>query len=273
LNENHPGLQMRTKCKPTKSYDQKFFSSEDPLSQFVRIQYGANERGMISLRNIVDTFAGLDEAISDTGSTSGNEDIDEDNVDDNSGDNDDDDDEDDVDYVEEKNTSEQCDESLPKKTESDTKRKSSEAGCSEQNKTLPEKPENTKRMKMNTSTSTETNHLNSQSTNSSRNFWETMSGASSEPDDDDLDDSDSWVSSEENDNNDDDEFGGIYNSLVNGEDNYDSDTDSEVARELILYRFLSERKENELSKLLKGKIDLLPVPAMLKLYLNYNKAD
>jgi len=276
LNESHPGLQMRTKCKPTKSYDQKFFSSEDPLSQFVRIQYGANDRGMVSLRNIVDTFAGLDEAISDLGSTSGNEAIEEDNDDNNSGDNDDDDDDGDdadyVDYVEEKNTSEQCDKGLPKKTESDSKRKSSEAGCSEQNKTLPDKPENTKRMRMNTSSSTVTNLLNSQSTNSSSDFWETMSSDSSEPDDDDdLDDSDSWVSSEENDH--DDEFGGIYNSLFNNEDNYDSDTDSEVARELILYRFLNERKENELSKLLKGKIDLLPVPAMLKLFLNYNKGD
>lgn len=267
---------MRTKCKPTKSYDQKFFNSGDPLSEFVRIQYGANDRGMVSLRNIVDTFAGLDEAISDLGSTSGNEAIDEDNDDDNSGENDDDDDEDDVDYVEEKNTSEQCDKSLPKKTESETKRKSSEAGCSEQNKTLPEKPENTKRMRMSTSTSTVTNFLNSQSANSSSDFWETMSSDSSEPDNDEdenLDGSDSWVSSEENDHNDDDEFGGIYNSLVNGEDDYDSDTDSDVARELILYRFLSERKENELSKLLKVKIDLLPVPAMLKLFLNYNKED
>lgn len=264
---------MRTKCKPTKSYDQKFFNNEDPVNQFVRVQYGAADRGMVSLRNIVDTFAGLDEAISDLGSTSGNEAIEEDNDDDSS-----DDDNDAAAaaapapaparapapyYIVNGEKRKKSAKSLLKKTESDAKRKSSEAGCSEQNKTLPEKPESTKRMRMNTSSSTATNLLNSQSTNSSGDFWETMSSESSESDDD----SDSWVISDD----DDEDFGGMYNSLFNEEDNYDSDTDSEVARELILYRFLSERRENELSKLLKVKIDLLPVPALIKLFLNYSK--
>jgi len=274
---------MRTKCKPTKTYDQKFLSSEDPLSQFVRIQYGASDRGMVSLRNIIDTFAGLDEAISDLGSTSENEAIEEDNDNNNSGNDDEDDhdsvveeendnsnnsnndDDEDDHVVEEESTSQLLDKCVLKKTESDTKRKSSEAGCSEENKTSPE---NTKRMRMNTPSSVLANLLNGQPTHSG-DFCESSDSSES---DDDLNDSDNWMSSEENDHNDDD-FSGIYNSLVNGEDNYDSDTDSEVASELILYRFLSERKDNEFSKLLKGKIDLLPVPTMLKLFLNYNKED
>jgi len=258
---------MRTKCKPNTSYDDNFFNTNS-LGQIVRLQYGPTEtnRGMITLRNIVETFAGLDEALSDGGSTSGNETIEEDNDDDNNGD--------DGDGDEEKNTSEQCDKSLHQKTESkeDTKRKSSEAGCSDQNKTLAENPENTKRMKMNTP-STVKHFLNSQSTTCSNDLWETISSDSSEPDDDlNLNDSDSWVSSEENDHNGlrHDDFGGIYNSLFN-DGVHDSDTDSEIARELLLYRFLSERKENELSKLLKSKIDLLPIPSMLKQFLNYNK--
>ncbi|XP_022164021.1 protein-L-isoaspartate O-methyltransferase domain-containing protein 2-like [Myzus persicae] len=266
LNKTHPGLKIRTKCKPSKSYDDKFFNS-DPLSQFVRIQYGATEGGMVSLRNIVDTFAGLDEAISDLGSTSENEAVDEDN---NGNDRDDD---------EEKNTSEQRDKSLPKKTESDAKRKSSEAGCSEQNKTSPGKPENTKRMRMNTSSSTAKSFLNSQSTNSGSSLWDTLSSDSSDSDDSDdgrnLIDPE-WLASMRNNAPNGlrhDDFGGIYNSLFNGDNIHDSDTESDIARELVLYRFLNERKENELSKFLKGKIDKLPIPAMLKQFLNYNKED
>ncbi|XP_016661724.1 protein-L-isoaspartate O-methyltransferase domain-containing protein 1-like isoform X2 [Acyrthosiphon pisum] len=53
----------------------------------------------------------------------------------------------------------------------------------------------------------------------------------------------------------------------------DYDTDDEIAEEFIKYRFLSNRKENELSKLLKIKINLLPVPAKLKVFLNYNRDD
>uniref|UniRef100_A0A2S2P9Q9 Protein-L-isoaspartate O-methyltransferase domain-containing protein 1 n=1 Tax=Schizaphis graminum TaxID=13262 RepID=A0A2S2P9Q9_SCHGA len=273
LNESFPELQMRTKCKPDKSYDQKFFNTDDPLGQFVRLQYGTTEEGMVSLRNIVDTFAGLDEAISDVGSTSGTEANREDNDGDNNSD--DDDDEDDNDN-EEKNTSEERDKCLHKKVKLDTKRKSSEAGCSKQNRTLPGRPKNTKRMKMNTS-STVKDHNNSESTNSTSDLWDTMSSMSSDSwSDDDDDDDDSWLSlsTENNDNNStrNRNFDGIYNSLFDGCDSsHESDSESEAARDLVLYRFLSERKDNELSKLLKVKIDLLPIPILLKLFLNYMK--
>jgi len=164
------------------------------------------------------------------------------NDDDDDDDDADDDDDDDNDVVE-KNTSEQCAKSSLKITESDAKRKSSEAGCSEENKTLPGNPENTKRIRMNSLSSTVTNLLKSQSANSSSNSWETMSNDSSQPDDKDNYD----IGNDR-----------IYNSLVHGQIEYDSDTDSEVARELIKYCFLSKHNENELSKLLKDKIDLLP---------------
>jgi len=266
---------MQTKCKPDKSYDQKFFNTDDPLGQFVRLQYGATEEGMVSLRNIVDTFAGLDEAISDVGSTSETEANREDNDGDNNSDDDDDDDDDeeDDDDNEEKNTSEQRDKFLHKKVKLDTKRKSSEAGCSKQNRTLPGRPKNSKRMRMNTS-STVKNHNNSQSSNSTSDLlWDTMSSDSSSDDGDD--DSLSWLSTEDNDDNRtrNRHFGGMYNSLFDGDDNssHESDSESEAARDLVLYRFLSERKDNELSKLLKVKIDLLPIPILLKLFLNYIK--
>jgi len=103
--------------------------------------------------------------------------------------------------------------------------------------------------------STPENEAKNHSSNSSSDSWETVSNDSSESVD------------EENNHNGED---GIYNTLVDGEIDYGSDTDSEVAREFIKYRFLSNRKENELSKLLKIKINLLPVPAMLKVFLNHN---
>jgi len=262
---------MRTKCQPDKSYDQKFFSLDDPSGHFVRVQYGATGNGLVNLRSIVDTFAGLDEAISDVGSTSDTEANGGNNDGDNSSvyDDDDDDDEDGDDNNEEKNTSKQCDKRLLKKVESDTKRKSSEAGCSEQNKTLPGKPENTKRMKMNTSSAVKNleNSLSTDSTSDSSIF-------SDLPSDDDDGDSESWVSTDDNDDSpmQNRNFGGMYNSLFHGDSSHDSsDSDCEAARDLELYRFLGERKDNQLSQLLKVNIDKLPVPILLKQFLNYKK--
>jgi len=252
------------------NYDNKILNS-DTIGEIVRLQYrniDPSRSGGVTLRNIVDTFTTLDEAISDLSSSSENEIFGENN-------DDNDDDHDDHDGDEENNTSLQSDKNLHEKTESDTKRKSSEAGCSEQNITFPEESEFIKRMKMNTPPAVQ-HFLSSQS--SSSDLWETVSTSDSSmsSDDHDYNDSDSLVSSGIDDPNDSstDEFGRIYNSVFNRDDIDDSDdTNSEVARELLLYRFLSERKENELSKLLKSKIDLLPVPAMLKKFLNYNKED
>lgn len=255
---------MRTKCKPDKSYDQKFFNPDDPSAQFVRLQYGATGDGLINLRSIVDTFAGLDEAISDVGSTSETEANDGNNDGDNNSDNDDVDD-----NNEENNTNKQCDKHLLKKGESDTKRKSSDAGCSEQNKTLPGKPENTKRMKMNTSSAVK-NLKNSPSTDSDSDssIFSTLRS------DDDDSDSDSWLSTDDNDDSPtlNRDFDGIYNSLFHSDSSHDSsDSDCEATKDLELYRFNSERKDNRLSQLLKIKIDMLPVPVLLKRFLNYKK--
>lgn len=264
---------MRTKCMPDKSYDQKFFGIDDPSGHVVRIQYGATGDGLVNLRSIVDTFAGLDDAISDVGSTSETEANSGNNDDDNNSDSDNDDDDDDING--EKNTSKQCDKRLPKKVESDTKRKSSEAGCSEQNKTLPGKPENTKRMKMNTSSAVKNleNSLSTDSTSDSSIFSDLPSD-----DDEDDDDSESWVSTDDNDDSQlrNRRFDGIYNSLFHGDSSHDSshdssDSDCEAARDLELYHFFSERKDNRLSQLLKINIDKLPVPVLLKRFLNYKK--
>lgn len=254
---------MWTKCKPDKRYGQKFFTLNDPSSQFIRLQCGATGDGLVNLQSIVDTFAGLDEAISDVGSTSETE-VNGGNNGDNNSDNDDD-------NNEVKNTSKQCDKRLLKKVESDSKRKSSEAGCSEQNKTLPGKPENTKRMKMNTSSTVEI-FENSLSTDNISMSSIMFSDSSSSDDDD----SESWVSTD--DDNDDSpipngNFGRVYNSLFHGDSSHDSsdDSDCEAARDSELYCFLNERKDNQLSQLLKIHIDKLPIPVLLKRFLNYKK--
>ncbi|XP_060857352.1 protein-L-isoaspartate O-methyltransferase domain-containing protein 2-like [Metopolophium dirhodum] len=241
LYKSHPRLQMRTKCKPnvTKRYNQTFFSS-DPMGHILEEYATIGET--ISIQNYIEDSKEETSDL-DTGSGSGNEAIEEDNDDSNNGDD-----------VEEKNTTEQCDKSLLKKTASDNKRKASEAECSEQNKTLPEKPENTKRKRMNSLSSTVKNLSSNHSTNSCDDFLETMSNDSSESDD------------EENDQNGED---GFYNALVDDHVKFTCYYSNEFTRELIKYGFLSNRKENNLSKLLKFKINLLPLPAMLKVFLNY----
>jgi len=201
-------------CKPRVSFDQKLLDEA--------------RRGMLSLRSVVDMISNPE--TSDVDSTSGNEANEENN---------------DVD-VEEKNTSEQYDKSLLKKTASDTKRKTSEAGCSsEQNNTLPVESENTKRMRMNTVSSTDNDLSDYKPTH--LEFLECMLNES--PESSDFDD-----------------------DLVDDEIDDDSDTAYEATYRY-KYRFLSNRKENEMSKLLKDKINLLPLPAMLKMFLNYNKDD
>jgi len=261
---------MRIKCKPENDYDKTIFDADDSSGQFVRVQYGATEDGLVNLQSIVDTFAGLDEAISDVGSTSETE-I---NGGNNDGDNNSDSDNDDNDNNEVKNTSKHCDKRLIKKIESEAKRKSSEAGCSEQNKILPEKPENTKRMKMNTSVAVN-NLKNSPSTDSTSNS-SILSDSPSDNDEDEHGDSESWVSTDDDSFMQNRHFGGIYNSLFHGSsrgNNHASSdiNDCEAARELEFYRFYIERKDNRLSQLLRTKIDMLPVPALLKRFLNYIK--
>lgn len=46
--------------------------------------------------------------------------------------------------------------------------------------------------------------------------------------------------------------------------------EEDQARKSIPYQFIDNRQENGLSKLLKTKIDLLPIPNSLKVYLNVN---
>ncbi|XP_008180749.1 protein-L-isoaspartate O-methyltransferase domain-containing protein 2 [Acyrthosiphon pisum] len=220
LIESHPDLQMHIKCKPNISFDQKLLNE--------------TRSGMMSLRSVVDMI--YDHQTSDLDSTSEDETTKEDNDDDKNGRG--------VD-VEEKNTSEQCDKSILKKTASDTKRKASEAGCSsKQNETLLKKPDNTKRKRIDTSSRAvnppdyQTTHLE---------FWETMLNFSPPG------------SSEDDYEEDDDNSEDLVDDKINNV--------SATVKEPL---FLSNRKENEMSKLLNAKINQLPVPAVLKLYLNYN---
>ncbi|XP_060873644.1 protein-L-isoaspartate O-methyltransferase domain-containing protein 1-like [Metopolophium dirhodum] len=286
LIESHPSLQMHTKCKPKKSYDQKGKSLEAGCSEqnktlpekpeiAKRMRMNTSSSTVTNLLNSLSTNSLYSQhfrkmSISESDSS----------------------DFDDSGTVEPLGLQELCrsiihasigdslnkshpglqmhTKSKPKKSY-DQKRKSLEAGCSEQNKTLPENLETTKKMRMNTLSSTVTNLLNSEFTNSSYSkHFRRMSITSSDSSDFDDSDSDSCELSDENTHNGDDKG---YWWLPHRDIYYYSNNVSEEARELILYRFLGERRENELSKLLKVKIDQLQVPAKLKLFLNYNKED
>lgn len=257
LKQEIPDLTMRTKCQFKSYTGNNLNNEEDPFTQFVRIQYGVSEEGLISLRNIVNTFAGMEDAISDISSESEEED-------------------DDISQSDESDSSiypESIDDETVVQNEQasddSVKRKSLESGSSEQSKTSID-PENPKRMKME-STPQNVESLPSTSSPSESDLWETIS-QTSESSSVDID-SDSWISSADNNGRHIDATDGImgvvYNSLFNN-DSDESESDEIHARDSLLYHFTVERQNNKLSQLLKVKIDLLPVPNSMKLYLNYN---
>lgn len=282
---------MHTKC-PLKinsdENDQMVFcfndlNLNDPLTRFFHIQYGVSAEELVSLRDIVHTFVGLNEVMSD------------DELNEDSEENDDNDDDDEVDH----NLDDENDEStenVPDPSEQSsvdlisdesTKRKLPEAGSSVQNVVQTEtetetETENPKRMKMNLSTQGTASVPSTSSTASE--LWETISTTNTSRSSmlQQHEDSESWVSSMEIDDEDvegeDDYVIGHFGNYEPFSDDYysensDSDTDSETSREIVMYRFISERKENKLSKLLKVKIDSLPIPIPLKFFLNYNRVD
>lgn len=242
---------MRTKCNLVINPENNFGPDDDPFTEFVRIEYGGNGEGIISLQNIVDTFASLNGSASDETSVT-------DDTDDNPTDT--------IDGEEENDTD-----------ENPSKRKSPEPGCSNQYEMLTE-TENPKRMRMN---STVESVPSTSSSHTSSEIWETVSNDTSESSELNNDDSASLISSIDSDEREGFEtarehyLNGVYHSLFNNLDDStnDSEVDSEAARDLVKYRFISNYINNELSKRLKDTIYSLIIPTPLKHFLNYNRID
>lgn len=268
---------MRTLCLTNNLPPLKSINIDNPLDQFVRIQYGVSEEGLVTLRNIVESIAGFNDDDSMPDLDPG-ENSDEEN---DGADSNDDDEKNDSD-----NSAKKC-ETSPGRCENEInknqqninseqssdepmKRKSPEAGGSLQNKTstgIDTDVENPKRMKMNKSPR-KTESAPSTSTYSAGDLWERVStiSSSSLP----QEDSNSWVSSMDADidENIEPRNRGVYNSLLSDDSGDESDSSSESAKQM-KFSFINDRKENELSKLLKVEIDSLPIPNPLKVFLNY----
>ncbi|VVC36174.1 S-adenosyl-L-methionine-dependent methyltransferase [Cinara cedri] len=258
LQNQTPELKMRTKCNLVINPDKRF--GIDPFNQFVRIQYGGDPEETLHLQNIVNTITGLNDSSSDESSVIEEEEFmnDEDIID---SDNDE----------EENNMAEAL-------SDESCKRKSSEAGCSNQHKTSTES-ENPKRMRMNSTTLS----LPSTSSQTISDLWETISTDTTRSSVLNNDDNVSWISSIDS-NEYEGFFGesprnhyinGVYRSLFDNLDrsSNESEDNSEATSDLTKYSFISDYRFNELSKRLKETIYSLSIPTRLKLFLNYNRID
>lgn len=268
LKVKYPSLQMRTKCQRKSYVDIRNINHEDPLAQFIHIQYGINEIGTFNIRNIFDLFADLSDAISDSDSESDYGDI--------------------MPGLESESESTEGTERLREEiaclqeinrefTDESTKRKSQNDSCSEQSVSSTETTtENPKRMKLDSLSSQNIESVSSSTSSSSGSSesWETLSTSDSSmsllPNNFFDDDSESWVS---------------VDDIINREDREQDDdsssndeeimgfSDPEEAREWSMYNFKNEHTENELSILLKIEINSLQIPVPLKRFLNYNRID
>lgn len=271
LKQQFPNLLIHTKCQ-LKAEECKGIASNNhtnqstPLCRFNGINRNGGLRDFI---HFVDTFAVLEGAISDVGSESEASD----EIDDNSGIVEDDENNDEHRTVEDEHSPNSSSRTFTDTTDESTKRKSLEAGTSEQNKTVEEK-ENPKRMKMNSTQKSE--GVPSTSSLSDSDLWETISSSSTRSSFN-SEDAESWVSSSAGDAENNIYHGQPMNPwyyLNNPESSMEeSDTDSDDMTDISTYKFINRRTDNELSILLKDKINLLPIPVQLKHFLNYNKTN
>lgn len=261
---------MRTKCQKKSYVDTRNISYEDPIAQFIQIQYGINEIGTFNIHNIFDLFANhlLSDGLSDSESELEYDDM--------------------VASVlgseaeSSEEESEPCSEELAclqhiELSDESTKRKSQDNNCSEQQSVSSAETttENPKRMKLDSLSSQNNESVSPSSSNNSSESWETLSTTDSSVSSSLChtcdDDSVSWPScldmirEEDHDgssSNDEDNLG-----------NNDHDCTEEEVGEWDMCNFNSNYKENELSKQLKIQIDSLEIPIPLKRFLNYNRTD
>lgn len=271
LQKSFPDLLWRTKCiLKTNSEENQRINTQEQLVQLIRVQCGLNAddrrlnvEGLIGLRSLFETFSRLDETMSDDTNSVSDNDLN-----------------DSLNSLEELDVGSDSDDSfseyrksftLPghqeKLSDETTKRKSPEAGCSESPRTM-EKTENSKRMKMNLSSSQSSSDDSTSTYSDVSDAWDTCSSTSSNSS---FTTNNSFLPTAE-----------VVEQICEGEEtandvfeDYENETcssdsdDQEPPDDLDMYKFISDCKENELSKLLKDKIDSLPIPVPLKKFLNY----
>lgn len=257
MQKSFPDLLWRTKCKlKTYSEENQPTNPQEQLVQLIRVQYGISEEGLLGLQNLFDTFSRLEDAISEDSDSVPDDELNES-----------------LSHEEELVDSDDSNDSYNDYTlpvlqgplsDETTKRKSPEAGCSEPNRTT-EETENSKRMKLNSSSSK--NSVNEASTSAqsdTSDAWETTSNTSNTSRSSLLSET-SLLSTDAN----------FHNFFKNYESAHCSSNtnNKEVSSDLNDYKFVIDCKENKLSKLLKDKIDSLPIPVPLKNFLNYYRVD
>lgn len=278
LKQQFPNLLINTKCqlKAEECKDNgnvQFNESTIPPFNLNNVNNGV----LRDFIHFVDTFAILESAISDVGSeppeaseSEASDEIDE--IDEDSEIEEEDENNDEHRTVEDEHSLNSSSRTFTDTTDESTKRKSLEAGTSEQSKTVEE--ENPKRMKMNSTQKFES--VPSTSSQSDSDLWETISSDSTKSSFN-SEDPESWVSSSAGDLDNNIQHGQPMNPwyyLNNPESSMEeSDTDSEDMADISTYKFINGRAENELSILLKDKINSLPIPVQLKHFLNYNKPN
>lgn len=276
LKRQFPNLTIHTKCQ-LKIEEYKAIDSDDqthqptPLCPF----NGVNRNGVLrDFIHFVDTFAILEGAISDVGSESEDEIV-------NSETEEEDENNDRHRTVEDEHGLNPSSRTFTDTTDESAKRKSLEAGTSDQNKTVEDK-ENPKRMKMDSTQKSE--GVPSTSSDGDSDLWETISSSSTQFSFD-SEAAESWVSPSARDIDNNIEHGLPMNPWYYSnnpessldeeeeEEEEESDTDSEDSADSFTYKFINGRTENELSILLKDKINSLPIPVQLKHFLNYNRTN
>ncbi|XP_050533473.1 protein-L-isoaspartate O-methyltransferase domain-containing protein 1-like [Daktulosphaira vitifoliae] len=267
LNNLCPSLPIRTKCT-VKNEDLPPDLNEDiyidPVSQFVNLRFGS-EVGIVSLHNIIDGLVDFDtvtDSVSDSDEeVSENIEFSEDY--DESG-------EEERSFV--INENESLLEIPEQQSDDSTKRKSPDTEFSDKIKAQTE-TNNSKRLKMNESNlSGSIEPSTSSSSHNNSDMWETMSTGETSPKSATFNHEDSevsWFSSIDNEG----EESEVEHDCSCCYDSNDSEAGRESKVETIMYKFVSESKENEWSKLLKEKINELPIPVSLKNFLNYNRVD
>lgn len=235
---------MPTKCT---SNDKETLDS----LPFVRIQYDEAVDGSVpNLHNIINSFVGLEDMLDSESTSSGEYDYDDslsesEELDDNN--------------TETLATTSAQDTNSLSTNEESAKRKSDEPGCSKQNHTSAE-AENTKRMKM---TSENSKDVSSTSSQCDTDLWETMSSTSRTSLFEGFEDSVDGDSSD----------GYVENDHDSISSNDIDDMIDEATVKKNKYNFIFEHNKNDLSILLKAKIDSLQLPGLLRRFLNYNRTD
>jgi hypothetical protein len=270
LQKSFPDLICRTKIDlNTNSEENQHPNPQEQLVQLIRVQCGLNVEdrrlnveGLVGLRSLFETFSRLDETMSDDTNSVPDNELNES-----------------LNSMDELDVSTDSNDSFceyrksvlldhhEKLSDETSKRKSPEAGCSESSRTM-EETENSKRMKMNlASTPSCADDSSALTFSDASDLWDTYSSTSESS----LASNDSFLPATEIIEQmyaEEETFSDFFEHYQNITRN-NANNGGESSNELDKFKFIRDCKENELSKLLKDKIDSLPIPVPLKHFLNY----